>query len=480
MKLVYVASEIAPFASTGGLADVGSALPKCISEAGVEVSRVMPFYRHVAEGGFDLRDIGLRLDIPLGFTVHRAEIWVADQPAPKTYFVRRDEFFDRTHLYGLPDRDYEDNFERFVFFQKACVALIDALAMGPDVVHCIDWQTGLIPLFLRHGIHGMGRNSREKIVFTVHNLAYQGVFPGALYSLTNLPFACFSVDTLEFYGNINCVKGGITSCDAVTVPSRTYAQEIQTETSGFGLHGVLARVSPKLRGILHGADYAVWDPRTDPWITSPYSTDDLSGKRSCKESLIKELNLNVGTDAPLIGVITRLVDHKGLDILSDALPGIMNLGVSFVLLGMGSEKYHRACRQWMEQWPGRFVAKVGYDVPLAHRIEAGCDMLLMPSRFEPCGLMQLYAMRYGTLPIVHATGGLEDTVVDVSTDGEEGTGFKFAAYTSDALIGAIGRALEMFKNRSAWEKAMRAAMRKDFSWQQASAQYLELYRSLLA
>lgn len=482
MKIVYIASEIAPFASTGGLGDVGASLPACFRRMDAQVSRIMPFYRSVAEGSVTVKDTGLRLDIPLGFKVYRAEVWIAEEPEPPTYFIRRDEFFDRTHLYGLPDRDYEDNFDRFVFFQKAAVALIDALSLGADIVHCIDWQTGLIPLFLRNGIHGMGRGNREKIVFTIHNLAYQGVFPGSLYSLTNLPFACFSVDTLEFYGNINCMKAGITCSDAVTVPSRTYAQEIQTEIGGFGLHGVLARVEHRLKGILHGVDYSIWDPGTDRHIAQPYSSGNLEGKRACKSDLIQEAKLNLTLEDPLIGMVSRLVDHKGLDILSEALPSLMKMGVGFVLLGIGAEKYHRCCHEWMSQWPQRFYARIGYDVPFSHRIQAGADMLLMPSRFEPVGLNQLYSMRYGTLPIVHATGGLEDTVQDISDPASGvGTGFKFAAYTPDAMLNAIMRALAVFRDaRPQWTAAVQRAMTQDFSWDHAAAEYVQLFRSLLS
>ena len=479
MKIAFIASEIAPFAFTGGLGDLGASLPACFSRMNAQVSRIMPFYRSVSEGSFAIKDTGLRLDVPVGFKVYRAEVWMAEEPAPPTYFIRRDEFFDRTHLYGLPERDYDDNFDRFIFFQKAAVALIDALSLQVDIVHCIDWQTGLVPLFLRNGIHGMGRGGREKIVFTIHNLAYQGVFPGALYSLTNLPFACFSVDMLEYYGNINCMKAGITCSDFVTVPSPTYAQEIQTEVGGFGLHGVLARASSKLRGILHGVDYSVWDPRSDVHIARLYSPEDMSGKEACKKALIEESAFNVALDEPLIGMIARLVDHKGLDILADAMPSLMKMGVGFVLLGIGSDKYHRLCREWMERWPGRCYAKLGYDVPFAHKIEAGADMFLMPSRFEPHGQNQIYSMRYGTLPVVHATGGLEDTVRDISDADGTGTGFKFAAYTSDAMLSAISRAVTLYRDRDAWRAAMQRAMAENFSWDRSAATYMDLFQSLV-
>ncbi|MFH0953657.1 MAG: glycogen synthase GlgA [Verrucomicrobiota bacterium] len=480
MKIIYAASEIVPFASTGGLADMGAALPRALVKHSVEVFRVMPLYRTVAEGGFALKDTGLRLDIPVGFRVYRAEVWVSEEPAPRTYFIRRDEFFDRSQLYSLPDRDYDDNFERFVFFQKAVVALIDALGLRPDIVHTSDWQAGLIPLFLRHGVQGAGRNAVEKTVFTIHNLAYQGIFSGSLYSLTNLPFFCFNIDVLEFYGNINCMKGGIAAASAVTTVSRTYAQEIRTEEFGCGLHGMLAAMGDRLAGIIQGADYSSWDPASDGFLAQRYHTAELSGKKKCKEELLHIMGLNIPADAPLIGMVSRLVDQKGLDILVEAMPALMDMNVGFAILGAGQERYHSLCKQWAEKWPGKFAVRLGYDSPLAHKIEAGADIYMMPSRFEPSGLSHLYSMRYGTLPIVHATGGLEDTVEDISADGARGTGFKFRTYTADGLLNATRRALEMFKHPEVWTGIMLRAMQQDFSWDRVAEEYLLLYRKLLA
>ncbi len=480
MKIVFAASEILPFASTGGLSEVGAALPKHLLKHGVQVWRIMPLYRRVQEGGYPLKDTGLRLDIPVGFHVYRAEVWECSDPAPPTYFIRRDEFFDRSQLYGLPERDYDDNFERFIFFQKAVVALLDTLNLKPDIVHCSDWQTGLLPLFLRHGIQGMGRNQTERTVFTIHNLAYQGIFSGAQYALTNLPFFCFNIDLLEFYGNVNCMKGGITASDVVTTVSRAYAQEIKTEEFGCGLHGVLARMGDRLVGIIHGADYSVWNPATDTFLAKNFSKEDLSGKRACKEDLMRTMGLTISPESPLLGMITRLVDQKGLDVLAEAMPTLMNMGLGLVVLGAGQERYHDFSHQWAAKWPGRFAVHLGYDVPLAHKIEGGADVYLMPSRFEPCGLNQLYSMRYGTPPVVHATGGLEDTVEDVAPDGGRGTGFKFKAYTSDGLLSAVQRSLDLLRNPAAWQSLMRRGMGTDFSWENAAEAYLVLYRKLLS
>jgi starch synthase len=480
MKIVYAASEMLPFASTGGLADVGAALPRALLKHGVQIWRVMPMYRQIIEGNFALKDAGIRLEIPVGFRVYKADIWTAEEPAPQTYFIRRDELFDRSQLYSLPERDYDDNFKRFVFFQKAIVALIDALGPRPNIVHCSDWQTGLVPFFLRHGINGMGRNLTEKIVFTIHNLAYQGIYPGSLYSLTNLPFFCFSMDYLEFFGNINCIKGGITAADVVTTISKRYTQEIRTEEFGCGLHGVLARLGDRLVGIPLGVDYSVWSPVHDSFLSQACRTEDLSGKRASKEELTKMVGLNISPETPLIGMVTRLVDQKGLDILAEAMNAMMALDVGFVILGAGQEKYQTLCRQWAEKWPGRFAVRIGYDNPLAHKIIAGSDIYMMPSRFEPCGLSQLYGLRYGTLPIVHATGGLDDTVEDVALDGSRGTGFKFKTYTADGLLSSIQRALDLYKRHDVWAGVMQRAIQQDFSWDRVAEEYLSQYRKLIS
>ena len=480
MRILYAASEIVPFASTGGLADVSAGLPRAIESINPDICRVMPLYRQVVEGGFPLRNTGLKLDIPVGFHMYRAEVWAANEPSPTTYFIRRDEFFDRSQLYSLPERDYEDNFDRFVFFQKAVVALVDVLNLRPDIVHCSDWQTGLIPLFLRHGLQGMGRQQSERTVFTIHNLAYQGLFPGGLYAQTNLPFFCFNMDCVEFYGNVNCIKAGITTANVVTTVSQTYAQEIRTEEFGCGLHGILSKMGERLIGVVHGVDYSVWDPANDPHLAAQYDAADLNGKKACKEALCTQLGLNLRPETPLLGMVTRLVDQKGLDILAQAMPELMKRDIGLVVLGVGQEKYQQLCRQWAEQWPGRFAVRLTFDTPLAHKIEAGADIYLMPSRFEPCGLNQLYSLRYGTLPVVHSTGGLEDTVEDIVGDPGRGNGFKFRSYTPEGLVHAVNRALAAYQQADNWRLLIQSAMQKDFSWSRAADEYMGIYRRLLS
>ena len=481
MKIVFVASEINPFASTGGLADVTGSLPRALGrEPGVEICRIMPLYHQVAERGFQPRDTGVRIEVPVGFRTYPAEIWVSDTPAPRTYFIRRDEFFDRTYLYGTPEKDYDDNFERFVFFQKAAVALLDALEIKADIVHCNDWQTGLLPLFLRHGIRGTGRAGHERTVFTIHNLAFQGLFPGSAYGITNLPFLYFHLDGLEFYGKVNCMKAGITSADCVTTVSRTYAREIQTEPVGCGLHGLLAKLDGKLVGLQNGVDFEEWNPSTDAQIAAEFDARNPGGKQACRESLARLMGLALKPGRPILGMITRLTDQKGLGLMAEAMPEIMQRDVAFVVLGLGQQNYHDACREWGRQWPDRFAVKLDFDQPMARRIIAGSDLMFMPSQFEPSGLNQLYAMRYGAIPLVHDVGGLADTVEQVSADGSTGTGFKFTGFKPDALLTSLDQSLAMFQRPADWRKLMTRAMEKDFSWNRTAHEYISVYQELLS
>jgi starch synthase len=407
-----------------------------------------------------------------------AEIMQVDKPRPTTFFIRRDEYFDRSYLYSLPYRDYDDNFERFLFFQKAVVGLVDMLGLQLDLVHCNDWQTGLIPAFLKHGVNGQGRDGNERTLFTIHNLAYQGLFPSSNFSTTNLPLSCFSVDGFEYYGQINCMKAGIVFSDFVTTVSPTYAEEIRTEAFGCGLHGVLGDKGDRLTGILNGVDYALWDPATDQLIKSNYSPANLEGKASCKKDLRSVMKLARTPDTPVLGMVTRLTEQKGLDILAGAMEEIMRLDVCVAMLGTGEKKYQRLCQSWAQKWPGRFSIKLAYDNTLAHKIEAGADIYLMPSRFEPCGLNQLYSLKYGTLPVVHQTGGLSDTISEITADGTEGQGFVFQGYNADELVGAVKRAVSMYRKANAWKKSVSRVMQIDYSWKHAAREYSRLYEHI--
>jgi starch synthase len=481
MRIVYVASEITPFASTGGLAEVLGSLPRAVAARGHEVVRIMPLYRQVREGRFTLADTGVRVDIPLGLRRYRGSVWMADEPGPRTYFIARDEFFDRRHLYGTREADYDDNFERFAFFQKAVVEAIDRLELKPDLVHLNDWQTGLIPLFLEHGVRGTRRGRREKVVFTIHNVAYHGKYPGAEFALLNLPFSAFSIETMEYYSEINFLKAGIMCADAVTTVSETYRQEIQTRPHGRGLEGVLAAADRKLQGIVNGIDTDLWNPATDPLIARTFDAARPGGKASCRRQLIQEFGLAAGEGTLVLGLVSRLTGDKGIDLLKDALPALMERNLAVAILGSGESEFEAMLGAWPKQWPERVGVRLKYDRDLARRIVAGADAFLMPSKEEPCGLNQLYSMRYGTLPIVRSVGGLADTVQNLDPDAGTGTGFVFAEYDAASLVGAVDRALAVFRDRPRdWLSAMQRAMTQDWSWARSATRYLEIYERLAA
>lgn len=479
MKIVFISSECVPFASTGGLGEVVGSLPVALARMGHEVVRIVPLYRHVAEGGFPLDNLNLPMTIPLGLRSPQAEVYETFGGGVRTYFIGRDEFFDRRELYSLPHRDYDDNFERFVFFQKAAVELVDTLRLAPHIVHAHDWQTGLIPFFLRHGIHGLGRPHPENCVFTIHNLAYQGVFAGSEFAHTNLPYSCFTMDGMEFYGQISCLKSGIVASDRITTVSHTYAQEIQSEEYGYGLDGVLRDKDPGLKGILNGINTEIWDPATDPHLAANYDADGaVEAKAVCRKDLLKKFGLTRRGNARVFGMVSRLVDLKGVDVLAEAMPMLMERNLRFVLLGSGQDLYHELCRHWAQRWPERFACRLGFDHALAHKIYAGADFVLMPSKTEPCGLVQMVGMRYGALPVVHATGGLVDTVTDVREGESTGTGFAFSPCTAEALVAAVDRALALGKHEEAMDGAVRRAMAEDYSWAKSAGNYTDLYQSL--
>jgi starch synthase len=479
MKIVFCTSECTPYASTGGLADVAGALPVALAENGHEVFRIMPLYQHIYKSGISLEATGLSMSIPVGFRHLHSDVYLHKNQGVTTYFIRRDEYFDRSELYGTGNREYDDNSDRFIFFQKAAVELIDAMGLDPDVVHCNDWQTGLIPFYLIHGITGQGRTNSSISVFTIHNLAYQGVYNASEFPSTGLPFACFNMSTMEFYGNMSFLKAGITASDWVTTVSRTYAREIQQPELGFGLDGVLRERSAALTGIVNGVDYKSWNPATDPHIKANYTPQKLAGKWTCKEALGSRVELQVSKKVPLIGMIARLVDQKGMDLLARSMKEIMKRDVQMVFLGSGQEIYEKMLESWQEKFPEKFRGIVGFDPALARQIEAGCDLYLMPSRFEPCGLNQLYSLKYGTVPIVHATGGLADTVEQVSENGGEGTGFLFTQYTQTALLEALDAALGLFTKSQTWNAIRRRAMKADFSWTLSAKTYEDLYKKIL-
>ncbi len=478
MKIIFASSEIVPFASVGGLGDVSAALPEELARQDVDIIRMMPLYADIDREKFGLQKCEVELHIPLGHVWYFGTVWKNELAGVTTYFIHSEEFFSRHGIYGLEGHGYADNFERFLFFQKAVVKLIDEWDMQPDVVHCNDWQTGLIPMLLRHGIDQHVRDGKEKTLFTIHNLAHQGWAPSESFYMTSLPDHCYTMQTLEFYGELNTIKGGLVGATAINAVSPNYAKEIQTQPFGCKLEGVLQERSNVLHGILNGIDSLRWNPETDPDISVNYSITDLSGKKKCKRALQEVAGFAPDPKVPLLGMITRLVPQKGIDLLAGAIDRIVASGAQLVILGTGDAPQEKACREWAERWPTQVCSWIEFSHEKAHQIEAGADVFLMPSEFEPCGQNQLYSMRYGTLPLVHGVGGLEDSVVDAAENG--GTGFKFYGHTSDAFFQAIERALKVFKKPKKWKALIRCAMKQDFSVVHMAKDYIALYESIIS
>ena len=478
MKILMVSSEAIPFAKTGGLADVSGALPKALARLGQEITLVLPKYRQVDEKRFPLKKTSMNLAVPVGQRLEEAEVYAVEMEANyRALLIRKDAYYSREHLYGSPTGDYEDNAERFIFF---CRAVLEAARVtNPDLIHCHDWQSALVPVYLKTLYRADPGLSRIPSVFTIHNIAFQGLFWHYDLPLTNLGWELFTPQALEFYGKLNFLKGGIVFADAVTTVSRKYMEEIQSAEFGAGLEGVLRDRRADLHGILNGVDYDDWSPARDPLIRAAYDPQRLSGKKTCKADLQKEFGLPVNEKIPVIGIISRLAEQKGFDLITAAMDNLMKEGVQLIILGTGDEKYHLLLGSLVKKYPGQIGLKIAFDNTLAHKIEAGADLFLMPSRFEPCGLNQIYSLKYGTVPIVRAVGGLDDTIEDHQPGTRRGTGFKFSEYSVAALMEAVRRALTAFRNRPGWEELMVRGMAADFSWDRSARTYLQVYEDLV-
>jgi len=481
LNVMFAASECVPFAKTGGLADVVGSLPGELKRLGNEVSVCMPYYKHVKKSCPKAKDIGIELKVPLGERVVTGTVLRYDDKAGvRFYFIRNKEYYDRVQLYGTPEGDYKDNAERFVFFGKAILELINALKTPVDILHCHDWQTGIVPGLMRYGANGTSALQDTKTIFTVHNLAYQGLFPHEDLGLTGLPEETFTPEGLEFYGKISLIKSGMIYSDAITTVSKKYSKEIQSEEFGCGLEGVLANRSHNLYGILNGVDYDVWSPEKDKFIAKKFSVDDPSGKKECRRDLLNEFGLKIPAKVPIIGVISRLADQKGFDLIAEDIEKVLDMGVAFVLLGTGNVKYHEIFEKIAKNHPKRTGIRIAFNEKLAHKIEAGSDMFLMPSRYEPCGLNQMYSLKYGTIPIVRATGGLDDTIKSYNRRSRKGNGFKFTAYKHKALLSTIRHAVELYADKDHWRQIVKNAMSEDFSWAASAKEYFKLYKSILS
>jgi starch synthase len=478
LRILFVTSEAVPFAKTGGLADVAGALPKFLEGLGCEVKLVMPYYRMVRKSGLPIQPLERPIEVTLGNETLLADLYQCELSGKNTvYFIGREEFFDREHLYGTPRGDYFDNAERFVFFSKAALAFCQSMNFSPDIIHHHEWQTGLIPALLQSLYSKDPLFSHSAVVFTIHNIAYQGLFREEKLPLTGLPMEMYNPEGIEFWGKINFMKAGIVYADVINTVSQKYSKEIQTVEYGYGLEGILRKRSRDLYGILNGVDYQEWDPSHDPHLISPYSLQDLSGKRACKKDLLKELSLPPSLeDVPVLGVISRLADQKGFDLLAEILEDLFDLDIGFVLLGTGEQKYHDLFTRISRKYPRKAGIRIAYDDRLAHKIEAGADLFLMPSKYEPCGLNQIYSLRYGTIPIVRATGGLDDTIVHYDPSTGKGNGFKFIHYDAKEFLHQIETAIHYYHQPEHWNRLLRNAMTADFSWARSAESYVELYR----
>ena len=472
MKVLFVASEGLPYSKTGGLADVVGALPQALVEAGHTVSVLLPRYRN----NKTLPPIIPSLTIPVGDELRYPAI--AEGAAVGTvryFFVDDPAYFDRDQLYGIKGSDFPDNAERFAEFSRAAVEFAKQVWM-PDVIHCHDWQTSLVPVFL-HSVYSQDPALRRlPVVLTIHNIGYPGIFSRSVLERTGLPANLFSQEALEYYGKVNFLKGGIIFSDAITTVSPKYAQEIQTPEYGFGLDGVIRQRGDRLTGILNGVDYKVWSPETDKLIVQNYAVHNLELKRVCKKDLLEVYKLPAANiDRPLIGIVSRFDEQKGFDLIAEIAGQLLQESISLVVLGTGKPEYEKLFQTLAARFPAKAAAKIAYDNMIAHKIEAGADMFLMPSRYEPCGLNQIYSLRYGTVPIVRATGGLDDTIVQFNPATGTGTGFKFEPYKSTALLACVREALKVFQDQKSWRKLQVNGMSKDFSWKASAAAYVAVY-----
>ena len=473
MKILFVASEGLPFSKTGGLADVVEALPKALAAMGHEVAVLLPRYRDTKAGGV----VAPSLTIPMGDTLRFPAILSgARLRGVRYYFVEDPEYFDREHLYGVSGKDYPDNAERFAEFARVAIEFCKNVWM-PNVIHCHDWQSALVPVFLRTLYRQDPAVENLPVVFTIHNMGYHGTFPRGVMKKIGLPESLFKIDAMEFYARVNFLKGGLVFSDYLTTVSRKYAEEIKTPEYGHGLDGVVRDRAAHLVGILNGVDYAVWNPEKDKLIAAKYSMKDLSGKLACKKNLLELFNLPAeSVNKPLVGIVSRFADQKGFDLIAEAAPDLLAEDVTIVALGAGEPKYEMMFEELAKMYPETVGVKVAYDNVIAHKIEAGADLFLMPSRYEPCGLNQIYSLKYGTVPVVRATGGLDDTIEGFDPETGQGTGFKFQLYDAAALLGATRAALSMFRNDLAtWRRIQANGMAMDFSWQASAVEYARLY-----
>jgi starch synthase len=477
MNIVFAASECVPFAKTGGLADVVGALPPELVKLGHEVTVYLPLYAGVRPHLEGERKYALR-SVTIPFEGYNRFAGIVDgglREGVRYYFVDCPELFDRPGLYGTKGGDYPDNWERFGLYCRAVIEAAKQLG-APEVFHVHDWQAALIPVYLRTIYSTDPMLNRSAVVLTIHNAGYQGWFPPVTTERLLFPWEIFTLEKVEQFDTFNFLKGGMVYSDILTTVSRKYALEIQTKEFGCKLESVLHARAADLRGILNGVDYAKWDPATDSNLAARYSPAKLAGKRQCRADLLSLFGLEKAPEStPVIGIVSRFADQKGFDLVARIAAQLMEREVVVVALGTGEARYERFFRDWAFRHADRVAAQIRYDDALAHKIEAGADIFLMPSHYEPCGLNQIYSLKYGTVPVVRATGGLDDTIEEWNAGQGSGTGFKFEKYSAEALLTAIDRALAAFADKKGWKRLMRNGMAKNYSWEQPAREYADIY-----
>jgi len=474
MHIAFAASECVPFSKTGGLADVVGALPRALASLGHQVSVYVPRYRQtkLADPQTVVRSITIPFDDKYRFC---SVVTSGTSGGVRYYFVDYPPYFDRDGLYGTPVGDYTDNAERYALFSRAVIEASKVLGV-PHVFHCHDWQSALVPVML-NTLYAEDPAFREVgTVFTIHNIGYQGLFPSDILPLLMLPWDLLTISKMEFFGQVNFLKGALVFSDFITTVSRKYSQEIQTTEYGFGLEGVLRNRASTVTGIVNGVDYEEWSPQTDRLIAAKYSPQDLSGKAKCRQDLLNVFGVtNADPKLPVVGIVSRFASQKGFDLIAQTMDRLAREEMIVVVLGTGDKPYEEMFQRLNKQFPGKIAIKIAYDNVIAHKIEAGADMFLMPSRYEPCGLNQIFSLKYGTVPIVRATGGLDDTIEPWDVRTGKGTGFKFTDYTGEALLATIKQALVAFRDQSSWQTLMRNGMARDFSWGASAREYGKVY-----
>jgi starch synthase len=474
MHIAFVASECVPFSKTGGLADVIGALPRALAAAGHQISVFTPRYRltRIPEEKTVLQSVTVPFDDRYRFC---SVVEGRGYAGVRLFFIDYPPFFDRDGLYGTSSGDFPDNAERFALFCRAVLETTKILGV-PDIFHCHDWQAALLPVLLKTQYLEDPAFRGAGTVFTIHNIGYQGLFPPEILPLLTLPWDLFTITKMEFFGNVNFLKGALVYSDFITTVSRRYSQEVQTTEFGFGLEGVLKGRAETVTGILNGVDYEEWNPEADKTIPAHYNPEDLSGKQLCKRDLLASFGLPAGDlSPPVIGIVSRFAAQKGFDLIGQIIDRLALEEVLLTVLGRGDRLYEEMFMRLARRVPDKIGVRIAYDNALAHKIIAGADMFLMPSHYEPCGLSQIYSLKYGTVPIVRATGGLDDTIDPWDPRTKKGTGFKFQEYTGEALLRTIHQAMPVYRDTPSWQKLIRNGMAKDFSWRVEAREYVRVY-----